>query len=140
MLYDYNPEWERGGSVMGGAVMALPAVVDTYDGILATVVALEGAIVRKELEYNGARKIVPATNIPIDTRGLVHIYGRYASPDARQMSIRWTVRDPGGIVRESYYDADTWPYTPPGSEHHFLGGRFNLDKPGNWTIKAELMM
>lgn len=139
MGFEYDPEWVRGG--VGGAVMASPAaVVSTYEGILATVVALEGAITRKELEYNGAKKNIPATNIPIDTRGLVHIYGRYTAPDARQMSIRWTVRDPDGIIRESYYDADTWPYTPPGSEHHFIGGRFDLNKPGNWTIKAELMM
>ncbi len=139
MAYDYNPEWERGD--IGGAVMASPAaVVATYEGILATVFALEGAITRKELEYNGDRKNIPATNIPIGTRGLVHIHGRYTAPDAKQMSIRWTVRDPNGIVRESYYDADTWPYTPPGSEHHFIGGRFDLDKSGNWTIKAELLV
>lgn len=139
MSYNYNPEWERGS--VGGAVMASPAsVVDTYDGILATVKALEGAITRKVLEYDDATKNIPATDIPIDTRGLVHIYGKYEAPGARQMSIKWTVKDPDGMVRESYYDADTWPYTPPGEEHHFVGGRFDLNKPGDWTIKVELMM
>ena len=37
MSYEYNPEWERGG--VGGAVMASPTVIDTYEGILCTVTA-----------------------------------------------------------------------------------------------------
>lgn len=37
-MYEYNPEWERGG--VGGAVMASPVVVvDTYEGILCTVLS-----------------------------------------------------------------------------------------------------
>ena len=122
------------------AVASPDAVVDTYEGVLATVLALEATMTRKELQYNGARGTIPVPKVYLGQSGLVHIYGEYEAPSAKQMSIRWTVRDPAGIVRDTYYDADTWPYTPPGSEHHFVGDSFNFDKPGNWTIKAELMI
>ncbi|MBU1067553.1 hypothetical protein KKE60_07175 [Patescibacteria group bacterium] len=120
--------------------VASPAVVATYDGILATVVALTATMTRKELEYDSVRGAIPVPKVYLGQSGLVHIYGMYDGVDAKQMSIKWTVKDPTGAVRESYYDVDTWPYTPPGSEHHFVGGRFDLNKPGNWTIKAELMI
>jgi len=122
--------------------VASPAtVVDTYEGILATVLQeYIASITSKILEYDGVHKSIPVSNVPIGSEGLVHIYGRYQAPSAEQMAIRWTIRDPDGIIAESYYDADTWPYTPPGSDHHFIGGRFGLNKPGTWTIKAELLM
>jgi len=128
------------GQPRGLAVASPAAVVDTYEGILATVLALEATMTRKELQYNGARGAIPVSKVYLGQRGLVHIYGEYEAPGAKQMSIRWTVRDPDGLLVESYYDADTWPYTPPGSEHHFVGDSFDLNKPGDWTIKAELLI
>lgn len=122
------------------AVASPAVVVDTYEGVLATVLAQEAAMVRKELQYNGERGTIPVSGLFVGQEALVHIYGHYDAPSARQMSIRWTVKDPAGMVKETYYDADTWPYTPPCEEHHFVGNRFDLDKPGNWTIKAELLI
>jgi len=99
-----------------------------------------GTISRKELEYDAARVYIPAYDIPQDERGLVHIWGRNDMASTQRMGISWIVRDPDGIVVEEHSEWEGWPYTSPGSSHEFIGGRFNLDKPGTYTINVALSM
>lgn len=99
-----------------------------------------GTISGMELEYDESRADIPAYNIPQDKRGLVHIWGRNDMTTTQRMGIHWIVRDPNGITVEEYSAWEAWPYTGAGSEHHFIGGRFNLDKPGNYTINVALSM
>jgi len=57
------------------------------------------------------------------------------------MGIEWTIRDPDGEVVEHYGpEWEMWPYCPPGDEHKFDGGRFDLDKAGIYTIAVDLLM
>lgn len=100
----------------------------------------EGAISRKELEHDETRDYIPAYEIPQGERGLVHIWGRNNMSSTQRMGISWVVRDPDGIVVEEYSAWEIWPYTSPGSSHEFIGGRFNLDKPGTYTINIALSM
>jgi len=100
----------------------------------------EGTISKKELEYDGSRANIPAYDIPENNRGLVHIWGRNDMSDAQRMGIWWQVKDPDGVARETYAAWETWPYTGGGSTHEFIGGRFDLDKPGIWTIAVQLFM
>ncbi|GAI04014.1 unnamed protein product, partial [marine sediment metagenome] len=53
----------------------------------------EGAISRKELEYDEARNNIPAYDIPGDKRGLVHIWGRNNMSTTQKMGIWWQVKD-----------------------------------------------
>jgi len=103
-------------------------------------VVYKGTISKKELEYDSARATIPASNIPKDKRGLVHIWGRNGMTTTQRMGIWWEVKDPGGVVRETYAVWEALPYTGAGKEHEFIGGRFNLDKPGTWTIAVQLFM
>ena len=78
--------------------------------------------------------------VPIGQRGLVHVWGRNDMSSAQQMGISWTVTDPDGWVVEEYSDWEDWPYTGAGGEHEFIGGRFDLDKPGTYIINVGLLM
>ncbi len=100
----------------------------------------EGTITRKELEYDESRANIPASGMPLGERGLVHIWGRNDTSSSQQMGIWWEVKDPDGLVRETYADWEGWPYTGGGKEHEFIGGRFNLDKTGTWRISVQLFM
>ncbi|GAH96821.1 unnamed protein product, partial [marine sediment metagenome] len=73
-------------------------------------------------------------------RGLVHIWGRNDMTTTQRMGISWIVRDPDGRVVEEHSEWEMWPYTSPGDDHGFIGGRFNLDKPGIYTINVGLSM
>jgi len=118
------------------ATVSLTTLVDTYDGLMATVLAAVGTISRKELEYNGTRKTIPASNIPIGTRGLLHIWGRNDSGVTQDLGIHWQVFKPNGLLAEDYWD---WSYGHgPGDDHEFIGGRFDLNMAGNWTVKIGL--
>ncbi|GAH83756.1 unnamed protein product, partial [marine sediment metagenome] len=35
---------------------------------------------------------------------------------------------------------EVWPYTSPGAEHEFIGGSFDINKAGAWTIVVFLFM
>lgn len=107
---------------------------------VSVIEAVKGKITRKELEYDSSKAGIPASNLPKDKKGLVHIWGRNDTSTAQQMGISWTVVDPDGITRESYSIWEAWPYTGAGSEHEFIGGRFNLDKAGTWMINVLLYM
>lgn len=100
----------------------------------------EGTISRKELGYDGARANIPVYDIPQDLRGLVHIWGRNDTDEAQRMGINWQVLDPDGLVVEQYSAWEAWPYTGAGKEHEFIGGRFDLDKPGTYTLNIALSM
>ncbi len=79
-----------------------------------------------------------ASSVPIGQRGLVHIWGRNDTLVTQELGISWLVRDPDGGVVEEYSD---WSYGHgPGDDHEFIGGRFDLDKVGTYSIKVELLM
>lgn len=99
-----------------------------------------GTISKKELEYNESRADIPASGITQNQRGLVHIWGRNDMSTTQRMGISWIVRGPDGVVIEEYSAWEAWPYTGAGSTHEFIGGRFNLDKPGTYTINVGLLM
>ncbi|GAI64239.1 unnamed protein product, partial [marine sediment metagenome] len=83
---------------------------------------------------------IPVSNIPQDRRGLVHIWGRNDMSSAQRMGISWIVYDPDWVILEEHSEWEGWPYTSPGGEHHFIGGRFDLNKPGTYTINVALSM
>ncbi len=78
-------------------------------------------------------------NVPIGSRGLVHIWGRNDMNTSQQLGIHWVVRDPHGVVREEFDDWE-WGYTGPGDEQDFVGNGFDINKPGTWTILVQLVM
>ncbi|GAI65244.1 unnamed protein product, partial [marine sediment metagenome] len=101
---------------------------------------LKGTISKKQLEHDGTYATIPVSNIPQDRRGLVHIWGRNDMSSAQRMGINWVVKDPDGYTVEEHSEWEMWPYTGAGGEHHFIGGRFDLDKPGTWTIMVGLFI
>jgi len=107
--------------------------------IMEVVPEFKGTIIKKELEYNESRGAIPVSNVPQGERGLVHVWGRNDMAISQRLGIRWIVKDPNGIVVEDYQD---WEFgtTGPGDDHHFIGGRFDLNKPGTWTISISLAM
>jgi len=80
-----------------------------------------------------------ASSVPIGQRGLVHIWGRNDTATKQLLGIHWVVKDPSGAVVEDYEDWSLFGANP-GTEHEFIGGRFNLSKAGTYTLKAELLM
>jgi len=79
-----------------------------------------------------------ASSVPIGQSGLVHIWGRNDTSVTQALGISWLVRDPDGGVVEEYSD---WSYGHgPGDDHEFLGGRFDINKAGTYTLKADLLM
>jgi hypothetical protein len=103
--------------------------------------AVKGTITRKVLEYNETRGSIPVyAGVELEDRGLVHIWGRNDTGKTQRMGIYWFVADPDGYVVEEYTAWEAWPYTGAGSEHEFIGGRFNLSKAGRYTTWVELMM
>ncbi|MBA7608172.1 hypothetical protein ES703_15347 [subsurface metagenome] len=113
---------------------------DTKSKDISLAEVFTGTISGMELEYDEARADIPAYNIPQGQRGLVHIWGRNDMATTQRMGISWIVEDPDGIVVEEHSEWEMWPYTAPGDDHHFIGGRFNLDKPGTYTINVGLYM
>ena len=116
---------------------------DTDWGVLTITAPPEeykGTISKKELEYNETHQAIPVSNIPIGKRGLVHIWGRNDTSKTQQRGIEWTVKDPQGNVRENYSTWEALPYAGPGVSKEFIGGRFNLDREGVWTINVNLLM
>lgn len=112
---------------------------DEAEKDVALAEVFEGTISRKELEYDGARANIPAFNIPQGERGLVHIWGRNDMGTPQKLGIKWIVEDPDGYQVEEYVDW-AFGYYQPGRDHEFIGGRFDLDKPGIYTIWVGLMM
>lgn len=99
----------------------------------------EGKISKKELEYDEARASIPAYDIPQGQRGLVHIWGRNDMASNQKMGIWWQVKDPGGKIVEEYAKWELG-WTGPGQAQEFIGGRFDLNKVGTYTIAIQLFM
>ncbi|MBA7674056.1 hypothetical protein ES703_82263 [subsurface metagenome] len=98
-----------------------------------------GTIIGIELEHNGTQEGLPVYNIPQGERGLVHVWGRNDMATTQRLGIHWLVYDPDGLVVEDYEDWSTLYYRQ-GTDHEFIGGRFNLAKPGTYTINIALSM
>ncbi|GAI71529.1 unnamed protein product [marine sediment metagenome] len=82
---------------------------------------------------------IPVYNIPQGQRGLVHIWGRNDMASNQKMGIWWQVKDPGGKIVEEYAKWEVG-WTGPGKAQEFIGGRFNFDKVGTYTIAIQLFM
>ncbi|MBA7668096.1 hypothetical protein ES703_76200 [subsurface metagenome] len=106
---------------------------------VALVEVFKGTISRKELEYDEARANIPAFNIPQGQRGLVHIWGRNDMSSNEKMGIWWQVKDPDGVVVEEHAEWEAF-WTGPGEAQEFMGGRFDLNKVGTYTIAIQLFM
>lgn len=119
-----------------------PVTVDSYDGVLCRVSAEEfkGTITTKLLDYDESRKAIPVSDVPTFASGSLLIWGRNDTNTTRQMGISWKVRDPDGVVVDSYEAWEMWPYCPPGDEHGFVGNRFPIDKEGIYTVEIDLLM
>ena len=140
VVYDSNYNILHDKSGLGPIYDGRDYVYDCSTGQLSELEEFNGTISRMQLEYDEARASIPAFNIPQGERGLVHIWGRNNMSTAQRMGITWIVYDPDGIVVEEYSAWEAWPYTGAGGEHEFIGGRFNLDKPGTYTITVALYM
>jgi len=101
--------------------------------------AYSGSISRKEIEHDGQHSSIPVSLLA-GTEGLVHIWGRNETSEAQRLGIGWVVQDPDGQVVEQYGTWEAWPYTGAGGEHEFIGGRFDINKTGTYTIIVELRM
>ena len=132
--------WENGGyhvvlTLSGGGQSFSQTLNFTVTGIVA------GTIPQKQMFYNGFPGYIP---LPSITQGLwsgqVHIRGRNDTTVTQRMGVYWFVADPDGYVVEEYSTWEAWPYTGSGDEHEFIGGRFDLDKVGKYTIWVELLM
>lgn len=80
-----------------------------------------------------------AASVPIGQRGLVHVWGQNDMAISQKLGISWVVKDPDGIVVENYQDWELGS-TGPDDNHEFIGGRFDLNKEGTYTIAASLLM
>lgn len=82
--------------------------------------------------------------VPLGTSAIVTIWGRNDMSIRQQLGMRWEVRDPDHNLIEQYPGGGAidweWGYTGPGDEQDFIGGRFDINKPGDWTIAVELVM
>jgi len=117
-------------------------VVDDYDGLLFTAVKeaqYEGTISKKQLKYNNTIRSIPVSNVPQDNSGIVSIWGRNDMNSNQKMGIWWQVKDPDGHVVEEYSRWEAY-WTGPGNAQEFIGGRFDLDKAGTYTIAIQLFM
>jgi len=98
-----------------------------------------GTISGMELEYDEARANIPAYDIPQGQRGLVHIWGRNDMTTTQRLGIHWAVYDPDLLLVEDYEDWSLFGAAPD-VEHEFIGGRFDINKIGNWQIVVNLLM
>ena len=86
-----------------------------------------------------AELLAVGASVPIATRGKVYVRGRNDMATGQKLGIRMIIKDPDGIVVQDYQD---WEFgdTNPGDDHQFIGGRFDIDKSGDWTIVITLAM
>jgi len=98
-----------------------------------------GSIVKKELEYNESRGLIPVAAVPKDKRGLFHVVGRNDMSTSQPIGIYWFIADPDGMIAEEYSD---WKFGTlgPGETHEFIGGRFTFSKLGKYTTWVDLLM
>jgi len=99
-----------------------------------------GTINKKQLEYDESRASIPASNIPNDKRGLVHVWGRNDTSSYQTLGIGWVVTDPNGLVVERHENDWAAGWVGAGQDREFIGGRFNLDKVGTYRIAIAFYM
>ncbi|MBA7609487.1 hypothetical protein ES703_16678 [subsurface metagenome] len=94
--------------------------------------------------HNAPGLLGVGASVPIGQSGIVTIWGRNDVSTRQQLGCRWVIRDPDGAVVEEYPGGGAidweWGYTGPGDEQDFIGGRFDLDKLGTYTIAVNLLM
>ncbi|MBA7472854.1 hypothetical protein ES707_08186 [subsurface metagenome] len=83
--------------------------------------------------------LAAGASVPIGQSGIVTIRGRNDISVDQKLGISWVIKDPDGIVVEEYSRWEMFA-TAPGDEQAFIGGRFDLDKEGTYTIKVDLLM
>ena len=79
------------------------------------------------------------SSVPFGVSAAILMGGTNNMTTNQKMGARWEVRDPDGIVVDSYEDWERF-WTGPGLEQGFVGNQFIIDKPGNWNIVLELLM
>ena len=77
-------------------------------------------------------------SVPFGQRGLVHVWGKNEMTTSQVLIISWVVKDPTGLTVESY--GDDGGTIGSLQDHEFIGGRFDINKAGNWTISIALFM
>lgn len=89
-------------------------------------------------------KLSAGASVPIGQSGLVHVWGRNDTSVPRHIGIHWVIKDPDGLVVKDYQD---WASVlgikieiDPDDDHEFIGGRFDLDKLGTYSIVVSLLM
>lgn len=87
----------------------------------------------------GSELLAIGAGVPIGVSAAILIGGTNDMTTNQKMGARWEVRDPDGIVVDSYEDWEMF-WTSPGLEQGFVGNQFSIDKPGNWSIVVELLM
>ncbi len=114
---------------------------DDYEYVnIALAEAYKGTITKKELDYQNIWQAFPLYNIPTGTRTRVRITGRNDMTTTQRMGIYWIVKDRDGVTIQEYSAWEALPYTSAGSTHEFIGGSFDLNKVGTYTIDAALYM
>ena len=114
---------------------------DDYEYVnIALAVVYKGTITKKELDYQDRWQAFPLYNIPTGTRTRVRITGRNDMTTTQRMGIYWIVKAPDGVTIQEYSAWEALPYTGAGSTHEFIGGSFDLNKVGTYTINAGLLM
>ncbi|GAI11900.1 unnamed protein product [marine sediment metagenome] len=78
-------------------------------------------------------------SVPLGASGIVTAWGRNDMITDQKLGIAWTIADPDGIVVEEYSRWEAFA-TAPGGEQDFIGGRFDINKPGTWRIRIDLIM
>ncbi len=82
--------------------------------------------------------LAAGASVPLGQSGLVHVWGKNDMTTSQVLIISWVVKDPTGLTVESYSDdAGTIGSL---QDHEFIGGRFDINKTGNWTIAIGLFM
>ena len=90
-----------------------------------------------------AELLAAGASVPFGQGGKVHVWGRNDMDTNQKLGIGWIIRDPDGMVpveEGEYSDWQTFSATPGGTHEFITPGRFDLNKPGTWTISIALFM
>ncbi len=99
----------------------------------------KGSIIKKELEYNESRGLIPVSAVPKNKRGLFHVVARNDMTTSQAIGIYWFIHDPDAMIVEEYTDWK-WGTLGPGQTHEFIGGRFTFSKIGRYGTWVDLLM
>ncbi|GAI91940.1 unnamed protein product, partial [marine sediment metagenome] len=80
-----------------------------------------------------------ASSVPIGQSAIVHTEGRNDMATSQILGFHWVVKDPDGLVVEDYEDWTLFGVAPRDTEERRTP-RFDLDKTGTYTLKADLLM